>query len=88
MGYGLPRRPANAVREFAKVFTRMPNQADSVASANSNQAEEQNDGKRGADRLIRNGRQDAEIQDDNDSNEQPEKEKEFACVMRYVFARS
>ena len=27
MGYGLPRSPANAVRELAKVFTRMPNQA-------------------------------------------------------------
>ena len=27
MGYGLPRRPANAVRELAKVLTRIPNQA-------------------------------------------------------------
>ena len=26
-GYGLPRNPANAVREFAKVFTRIPNHA-------------------------------------------------------------
>ena len=26
-GYGLPRRLANAVRELAKVLTRMPNQA-------------------------------------------------------------
>ena len=26
-GYGLPRRLANAVREFANVFTRMPNHA-------------------------------------------------------------
>ena len=27
MGYGFPRRAAKAVREFAKVFTRMPNHA-------------------------------------------------------------
>ena len=27
IGYGLPRSPANAVRELANVFTRMPNQA-------------------------------------------------------------
>jgi hypothetical protein len=27
VGYGLPRRAAKAVRELAKVFTRMPNQA-------------------------------------------------------------
>ena len=26
-GYGLPGREAKAVREFAKVFTRIPNQA-------------------------------------------------------------
>ncbi len=26
-GYGFPVRLANAVREFANVFTRMPNQA-------------------------------------------------------------
>ena len=26
-GYGLPRNPANAVRELAKVLTRMPNHA-------------------------------------------------------------
>ena len=26
-GYGLPRRLANAIREFAKVLTRMPNHA-------------------------------------------------------------
>ena len=27
MGYGLPRNPANAVRELAKVLTRIPNHA-------------------------------------------------------------
>ncbi len=27
LGYGLPVRLANAVRELAKVFTRMPNHA-------------------------------------------------------------
>ena len=26
-GYGLPRNPANAVREFANVLTRIPNHA-------------------------------------------------------------
>ena len=26
-GYGLPRNPAKAVREFANVFTRIPNHA-------------------------------------------------------------
>jgi len=71
-------RPANAVRELREGIHPDAEPGDSVASANSNQAEEQNDGKRGAGPLIRNGRQDAEIQDDNDSNEQPEKEKEFA----------
>jgi hypothetical protein len=27
IGNGIPRRPANAARELAKVFTRMPNHA-------------------------------------------------------------
>ena len=27
IGYGLPRNPANAVRELAKVLTRIPNHA-------------------------------------------------------------
>ena len=36
-GYGLPRNPANAVLEFANVFTRIPNHATPVTATDADQ---------------------------------------------------
>src|SRR5215469_6564122 len=57
-----------------------------VTASHSDEAEEKNDGQRGAYRLAGNGSEYAEIQNDDDSDEDPKEEEKFALGDQVGFA--
>ena len=86
MGYGLPRRPGKRRPRIRKGIYTNPKPRHSVTSGHSEKAEQQNDGKRNADGLIRDGRENAEIQHDHDGDEDPQEKQKFALREEVGFA--
>ena len=59
---------------------------DAVAAGDADEAEEKNDGQREGDRFAGNGREPAEIENDDDGDEDPEEHQEFALRYEIGFA--
>ena len=87
MGYGLPRNPANEVRELAKSVDSNAEPGDSKTTAHSDQTEPQNNRQGSRHRFPWDRRQHTEVENNDRRDKHPQQQQELALGNQIRLAR-